>query len=115
MVAFLSTAGEPLTDRSRRPKTCASKTEEDSAEKVAGARKDTGYGPHRLSDYQRRTEGMELSPWTIRNILQRKEMTGVRNVLVHDYVELDRQRVYVILQDKLDELVAIKQKGTELL
>ena len=69
-------AGETLTDRSRRPKTSPSKTDRQTARKVAGARKDTGYGPHRLSDYLRRTEGIQLSPWTIRNILQRKDLTG---------------------------------------
>ncbi len=67
-------AGEPLTDRSRRPDSCPSKTEEETADMVAQARKNTQYGPHRLSDWLRRTEGLEISPWTIRNILERRDL-----------------------------------------
>lgn len=43
------------------------------------------------------------------------EMTGFRNVLVHDYVELDRQRVYEILQNRLEDLKAIREALVALL
>jgi transposase len=67
-------AGEPLTDRSRRPHTSPNKTPQETADAVAEARQDTGYGPHRLSDWLLRTEGIEISPWTIRNILDRRDL-----------------------------------------
>lgn len=67
-------AGEPLTDRSRRPKTSPNRTDPQTEQKVVGLRKKTGYGPHRLSDWLSRTEGIELSPWTIRHILERHDL-----------------------------------------
>ncbi len=37
------------------------------------------------------------------------KMIGFRNVLVHDYVELDRERVYKILQNNIEDMNHIKK------
>ena len=37
---------------------------------------------------------------------QWRRMIGFRNLLVHDYVELDRERVWAVLQENLDDLRA---------
>ena len=63
--------GEGLTDRSRRPHNCPTKTPTELEARVVQQRRRTGYGPHRLADWLGRTEGLALSPWTIRNILNR--------------------------------------------
>ncbi|OQY31096.1 MAG: hypothetical protein B6I38_06315 [Anaerolineaceae bacterium 4572_5.1] len=36
-------------------------------------------------------------------------MIGFRNLLVHDYLEIDRETVYEILQNNLDDLEALKK------
>ena len=43
------------------------------------------------------------------------QMIGFRNVLVHDYVELDRDRVYNVLQNNLQELNDMKDALAALL
>ena len=60
-----------VQERSRRPKCSPNRLSPEQEEHIVVARKRTGYGPHRLSDYLRRTEGIDISPWTIRNVLQR--------------------------------------------
>ena len=67
-------AGEPLTDRSRRPKSCPARTAPALEEKVVELRKKTRYGPHRLSDWLWRKEKVRLSVWTIRHILERHDL-----------------------------------------
>ncbi len=63
--------GEPLCDRSRRPHSSPNKTDPEIEQKVVAAAKKTEYGPHRLSDWLRNNEGIEISPWTVRNIRYR--------------------------------------------
>jgi uncharacterized protein YutE (UPF0331/DUF86 family) len=36
-----------------------------------------------------------------------KQMIGFRNLLVHEYLEIDRRRVYRVLQEHLDDLEAL--------
>ncbi|MFP4027795.1 MAG: HepT-like ribonuclease domain-containing protein [Candidatus Brocadiia bacterium] len=42
-------------------------------------------------------------------------MVGFRNVLVHDYVDLNRRRVYEVLQHNLADLMEIKKALAEML
>ena len=63
---------ESLVDRSKRPKRIPCQTAPGIEESVAEQRRKTGYGPHRLADWLERHLGLEVSPWTIRNILKRK-------------------------------------------
>lgn len=37
------------------------------------------------------------------------QMIGFRNVLVHDYVDLDREIVYRVLQQDLDDIAALRR------
>lgn len=37
------------------------------------------------------------------------KMIGFRNILVHDYLEVDREMVYEILQNNLDDLKKLKK------
>jgi len=57
---------------SRAPRRSPSQTPPDREEAVASARRETGYGPHRLRDWLTSTGGPKLSVWTIRNILKRR-------------------------------------------
>lgn len=43
------------------------------------------------------------------------EMIGFRNVLVHDYLEIDRTIVYEVLQNRLDEIRALRSALAEFL
>ncbi|MBS3764779.1 MAG: DUF86 domain-containing protein [Planctomycetes bacterium] len=43
------------------------------------------------------------------------QMVGFRNVLVHDYVDLNRRRVYEVLQHNLADLMEIKKALAEML
>ena len=36
-------------------------------------------------------------------------MVGFRNILVHDYLEVDRTIVYDVLRNRLDDLIQLKQ------
>ena len=36
-------------------------------------------------------------------------MIGFRNLLVHDYLEIDRKIVYEVLQNNLDDIAALKK------
>lgn len=47
------------------------------------------------------------SRWTL--------MIGFRNVLVHEYVELDREIVYDVLQNRLDDIRALQRVFAEFL
>lgn len=38
-----------------------------------------------------------------------KEMIGFRNVLVHEYVDIDRERVYDVLQNQLDDIRRLRR------
>ena len=38
-----------------------------------------------------------------------KDMIGFRNVLVHDYVDLDPERVYGVLQNRLDDIRRLRR------
>jgi len=38
-----------------------------------------------------------------------KSMVGFRNILVHEYVDIDRRTVYDILQNALRDLEALKR------
>ena len=66
--------GEPLTDRSRRPNHSPNKTDPETEEKIVQYRRRTRRGPHRLSDMLARREGIDVSPWTVRNILKRNDL-----------------------------------------
>ena len=37
------------------------------------------------------------------------KMIGFRNLLVHDYIDIERQNVYNILQEKIDDLNALEK------
>lgn len=37
------------------------------------------------------------------------QMIGFRNILVHDYVELDRRLVYRVLSERLDDLAGLQR------
>ena len=37
-----------------------------------------------------------------------KEMVGFRNLLVHDYAELDRKKVWHVLQDELEDIAKLR-------
>jgi len=38
------------------------------------------------------------------NLVQRLiPMAGLRNILVHDYLEVDRGKIYALLQDRLED------------
>ena len=37
------------------------------------------------------------------------KMIGFRNLLVHDYLDIERESVYQVLQEKLDDLVALEK------
>ena len=63
--------GQGLGDRSRRPQSCPGKTSMEIESTVVAERQRTGYGPHRLAGWLKRTRGLVLSAWTIRNILRR--------------------------------------------
>ena len=75
---------------------------------------DEGYGtvewysdiPKRLADHS--VINRELEENCVRII-------GFRNVLVHEYVELDRELVYEFLEGHLEELDAIKGALTQVL
>jgi uncharacterized protein YutE (UPF0331/DUF86 family) len=38
-----------------------------------------------------------------------KDMIGFRNVLVHEYVEIDSERVYDVLQNRLDDIRRLRR------
>jgi uncharacterized protein YutE (UPF0331/DUF86 family) len=38
-----------------------------------------------------------------------KDMIGFRNVLVHDYVDIDSERVYDVLQNRLDDIRRLRR------
>ena len=42
-------------------------------------------------------------------------MIGFRNILVHDYLEIDRTIVYEVLQERLDEIRALQRALAEFL
>jgi uncharacterized protein YutE (UPF0331/DUF86 family) len=42
-------------------------------------------------------------------------MVGFRNILVHDYLEVDRQIVYDVIQHELDDLRALQRVFTRVL
>ncbi len=42
-------------------------------------------------------------------------MIGFRNTLVHDYLDIDRQIVYDVLQDGLDDIKALKRSLAQFL
>jgi len=44
-----------------------------------------------------------------------KGMAAFRNILVHDYLEIDRDRVYDVLQERLDDLERLAARFGELL
>jgi transposase len=56
---------------SRVPRRSPAKTAADLEQAVVAARKQTGYGPHRLKDWLMSSSGAQLSVWTIRNIVRR--------------------------------------------
>ncbi len=64
-----------LKDRSRRPHCCPSQTPAEIEGQVIQARQATGYGPRRLARYLADTQGLRLSPHTIRHILRRAGLT----------------------------------------
>jgi uncharacterized protein YutE (UPF0331/DUF86 family) len=43
------------------------------------------------------------------------KMIGFRNILVHDYLEVDRKIVYGVLQNRLDDLEELKRAFAEFL
>jgi uncharacterized protein YutE (UPF0331/DUF86 family) len=43
------------------------------------------------------------------------QMIGFRNILVHEYAEIDRRIVYDVLQNKLSDLLAIREQFARLL
>lgn len=111
-------AGEPLTDRSRRPHSSPSKTPPERAAQVAQARRDTGYGPHRLSDWLKRTEGVEISPWTIRNILERRDLIDNQKnrstcYPAHWVWEQDREDPFTLVQADAKDVHDKATLGTE--
>ena len=63
-----------IEEQSRRPKHSPSKLDPELEEQIVEARKRTGYGPHRLSDYLWRTIGVRVSAWTIRHVLRRHNL-----------------------------------------
>jgi len=67
-----------VQERSRRPKRSPRQLAPHLEALVAEARETTGYGPHRLTDYLWRTRQVRLSPWTIRNVLQRRGLVRPR-------------------------------------
>ncbi len=60
-----------VEEQSRRPASCPTQVDPQTEQTVLDSRTKTRYGPHRLSDWLKRTKCLELSPWTIRNILKR--------------------------------------------
>ncbi|WP_456390985.1 helix-turn-helix domain-containing protein [Hydrogenimonas sp.] len=60
-----------LEERSRRPHRSPRRTPEETEQLVVDIRKRTNYGPHRIRDILIRQYDIELSEWTIRNILVR--------------------------------------------
>ena len=69
---YLEEGLEGLQDRSHRPHTMPRKTSEEVEAEVLDARKQTGYGRHRLAIFLRRVKGITISPNCIRHILRRK-------------------------------------------
>ncbi len=67
-----------LLDAFRRPLDCPRKTKPDIEEKVISLRKETGYGPRRLQWSLQMSQGVFLSPHTIRHILRRNELSPMR-------------------------------------
>jgi uncharacterized protein YutE (UPF0331/DUF86 family) len=45
-------------------------------------------------------EGGYLEPELVQRLIP---MAGLRNILVHDYLEVDRARIYALMQDCLDD------------
>ncbi|MFW5923507.1 MAG: type VII toxin-antitoxin system HepT family RNase toxin [Planctomycetota bacterium] len=62
--------------------------------------------PKRLYEHDVIDESMK-DRWT--------RMIGFRNILVHDYLDLDHKKVYVVIQNNLDEIDDIKRALTSLL
>ena len=70
--------GQSLQDRSRAPHSCPHRTDRRTERKVIEMRRKTGYGPHRLRDMLKRTADISISQWTVRNILDRHDLTEDR-------------------------------------
>jgi transposase len=98
---YLQYAEEGLKDRSRRPKRIPNKTDEKIVERVIELRKQTGYGPKRIS-WLLKKEGIDLSPHTIRHILDRNNLTRKgrkrRKVLYPAYWGWQSQNPFGLIQ-----------------
>jgi transposase len=66
-----SEAQGSVEEQSRRPRNCPAQVDCHIEQTVLDSRRKTRYGPHRLSDWLKRTRHIEISPWTMRNILKR--------------------------------------------
>ena len=67
-----------LDDISTAPHVVKNKTEVSIEEKVVKLKKKTNYGPLRLKEELKETEGIILSPHTIRNIIRRNKITRTK-------------------------------------
>lgn len=104
-------AGRGLEDLSRRPKISPNKTPPYKEQMVIRAHKKTGYGAKRL----RRVlleQGIELSVWTIRNILKRNNLKPRRRRtykgLTRPYYPWEHMRAFELLQTDLKEILDMK-------
>lgn len=110
-----SRRGEGLQDRSKRPHASPSQTGPHAKEKVVELRKKTGRGPHHLSDLLRRTEDIELSPWTIRHIIEREGLVDQKqkqNTCYPAYWAWDTGEPFAHVQADLKDVHDKKTLGT---
>ena len=113
---YLQYGEEGLKDRSRRPKNIPNRTDEEIVERVIKLRKQTGYGPKRIS-WLLKKEGIHLSPHTIRHILDRNKLTRKgrkrRKVLYPAYWGWQSQKPFGLIQLDVKEIQDKAALGSE--
>jgi hypothetical protein len=108
--------GDSLEDKSRCPDYSPTKVCKEIEKKVIELRKKTRYGPHRLSDWLLRTEGIEISPWTIRNILNRNNLvkkTKRRSTCYPAHWAWEEENPFSLMQADVKDVYDKDTLGTE--
>ena len=106
-----------LHDRSRRPDHSPHQTSQQLEALVLQARESTGYGRERLAFYLQR-QGVELSPYTIRNILRRHGVTRSkrqrRKPLYPAHWAWDEKVPFSLIQADVKDILDKEALGTTL-
>lgn len=77
---YLAEGEDGLHDHSSRPAASPNRTDEEIADLVEALRRQTKYGPARLSAELKRLHGVALAPATVHRILQRRGVNRLRDL-----------------------------------